>query len=91
MAERNPDCLLGKEKNVDRCKKCGNCGWNRKVAEQRNAEIAANGLTLTDAQAYAASTPLANVHAQDCTEATVWRQTHLSKPWSTPMLLPSTV
>lgn len=45
MAERNPDCLLGKEKNVERCKKCGSCGWNRKVEKARNAEIAANGLT----------------------------------------------
>ena len=41
MAETNNCTLVGA--NCDN--KCGNCGWNAKVTEARNAEIATNGLT----------------------------------------------
>lgn len=47
MAELNDRCLLGKDGTSHHCQGvCGGCGWNPKVAKARNAEIAANGLTM---------------------------------------------
>lgn len=47
MSELNCSCLLGKDDTSTRCKyTCGTCGWNPEVVKARNAEIAANGLTM---------------------------------------------
>ena len=46
MAERNPDCKLGKEVSPKYCRGvCSRCGWDPEVEAARNAEIEANGLT----------------------------------------------
>ena len=48
MEEQNKRRLLGDDGRSPHCKgnTCDNCGWNSEIAEARNADLAANGLTM---------------------------------------------
>lgn len=45
MAERKTTCTLSERSAQCHENDCGTCGWNRRVIKERNAKIAANGLT----------------------------------------------